>query len=106
MNSGANDTFIQNRSAANGPLSEIAENYDSLVNSVDRSQSHSHITPVGDLQEVTDVLCSHNLMTRTDGRHYATFQSMPMSLWNKIDDRKMKIWLLDKIEEYAFELGN
>jgi len=31
---------------------------------------------------------------------------MPMSLLNKIDDVKMNQWLDDKIEEYAFELGN
>jgi len=31
---------------------------------------------------------------------------MPMSLLNKIDDVKMNQRLDDKIEEYAFELGN
>lgn len=73
---------------------------------VRRYQSHSHITDVGDLQEITDLLCSYNLTEPINGRCYTSFSSMPMSLLNKIDDVKMNQWLDDKIEEYAFELGN
>jgi hypothetical protein len=106
MNSGANENYIQQRSTANGALADIAINFDSQVHTVDRYENHSHITAIGDIQELITVLEPQNLLQKIDGRTLYRISTMPKSLWDRIDNVKMNKWLSDKIEEYAFELGN
>ena len=106
MNSGANEDYIEKRASANGVLSEIGSNIDIQLEVVDRYQSNHHVTSVGDLQEVISILIEKKLFDKQAGRSHSAFKNFPDSLWTNIDLPKMKEWLIMKIEEYAFELGN
>lgn len=106
MNSGVNDSYIEQRSSANSVLMDIGDNFDSQVMCVARCQSHSHITATGDMQEVVEVLSTKQLLNKIGKREHSKFANISSSTWNKIDLLKMKRWLTDKVEEYSFELGN
>jgi hypothetical protein len=106
MNSGVNDLHIKQRAAANGILGDIGDNYDTCVQSVQRYQSHSHITAIGDMQEVIESMLDYKVFSKVELRSHSSFPAFPASLWQNIDMNKMHHWLADKIEEYAYELGN
>ena len=59
---------------------DIGDNFDQQIKCISRYESHCHVTAIGDMQEVTDVLAKRKLFHVINGRCHYKFATISNSL--------------------------